>query len=110
MKGVIGGNVAVSPYLERVGAGGFEPPTSGSQSRCATRLRHAPEGQSTGRAGLEGRRVDLAGDADAYRPVPERLRLDLQLVHAAPSRRLDLFTLSLLARKAEKSGHDVTSL
>src|SRR6266478_5264164 len=26
-----------------VGARGFEPPTSCSQSRCATRLRHAPE-------------------------------------------------------------------
>ena len=25
-----------------VGARGFEPPTSCSQSRCATRLRHAP--------------------------------------------------------------------
>jgi hypothetical protein len=29
-----------------VGARGFEPPTPCSQSRCATRLRHAPRGPS----------------------------------------------------------------
>ncbi len=27
-----------------VGAGGFEPPTLWSQTRCATRLRYAPNG------------------------------------------------------------------
>jgi hypothetical protein len=33
------------PYMfELVGAEGFEPPTLCSQSRCATRLRHAPTG------------------------------------------------------------------
>src|SRR5438309_12067721 len=30
------------PPAAVVGARGFEPPTSCSQSRCATRLRHAP--------------------------------------------------------------------
>jgi hypothetical protein len=32
------------PYEVLVGTGGFEPPTPCSQSRCATRLRHVPEG------------------------------------------------------------------
>ena len=31
-----------SPTIRMVGAEGFEPPTLCSQSRCATRLRHAP--------------------------------------------------------------------
>ena len=31
-----------------VGAEGFEPPTSCSQSRCATRLRHAPQPLTAG--------------------------------------------------------------
>ncbi len=35
--------------LERVvGVEGFEPPTSCSQSRCATRLRHTPNDQGRG--------------------------------------------------------------
>src|SRR5882672_8922572 len=36
--------IGVSPegMANMVGARGFEPPTSCSQSRCATRLRHAP--------------------------------------------------------------------
>ena len=34
------------PFLPlSIGAGGFEPPTPCSQSRCATRLRHAPLSQ-----------------------------------------------------------------
>ena len=35
----------VSPYGIRLGATGFEPATSCSQSRCATGLRHAPRGR-----------------------------------------------------------------
>ena len=31
------------PHNKLVGARGFEPPTPCSQSRCATRLRHAPK-------------------------------------------------------------------
>ena len=34
--------------LQRVGAGGFEPPTSATQRRRATRLRYAPLGASLG--------------------------------------------------------------
>ena|SRR6185437_8743393 len=34
------------PRPDLVGAEGFEPPTLCSQSRCATRLRHAPTGRS----------------------------------------------------------------
>jgi hypothetical protein len=30
-----------------VGAGGFEPPTPCSQSKCATKLRHAPMREGT---------------------------------------------------------------
>ena len=32
----------IQPWFRLVGAEGFEPPTLCSQSRCATRLRHAP--------------------------------------------------------------------
>src|ERR687889_1612923 len=35
-------DVRVIPPALAVGARGFEPPTPCSQSRCATRLRHAP--------------------------------------------------------------------
>ncbi len=34
--------ITVGHFLKLVGAEGFEPPTLCSQSRCATRLRHAP--------------------------------------------------------------------
>ena len=40
------------PLIYLVGATGFEPATSCSQSRCATRLRHAPKLVSVSASGL----------------------------------------------------------
>ena len=37
-------NSLIKQAVKLVGAEGFEPPTLCSQSRCATRLRHAPTG------------------------------------------------------------------
>ena len=47
---------STSPYRTgtMVGATGFEPATLCSQSRCATRLRHAPTGDSIYRAAANG--------------------------------------------------------
>ncbi len=37
-------------YTKLVGVEGFEPPTTCSQSKCATRLRYTPSGLSKARA------------------------------------------------------------
>ena len=44
-----------------VGAEGFEPPTLCSQSRCATRLRHAPRPKSIAREAGKATRATVAG-------------------------------------------------
>ena len=41
-----------------VGARGFEPPTPCSQSRCATRLRHAPNRWSVHKVDLKSKTQD----------------------------------------------------
>ena len=42
---------SVRPWVRSIGAPGFEPGTSATQRRRATRLRHAPTGASVGRRG-----------------------------------------------------------
>jgi hypothetical protein len=44
-------------YFQTIGAPGFEPGTSCSQSRRATKLRYAPRGRVYGRVGRRPRRL-----------------------------------------------------
>ena len=48
-----------------IGAAGFEPATSGTQSRCASRLRHAPRESAAARVPVTeyGRAARLSGEA-----------------------------------------------
>src|SRR5215469_16708573 len=64
-----------------VGAEGFEPPTLCSQSRCATRLRHAPNPRHSDGAGtaiVSGPRRGRAAP-QGLRPAPGRLSARLVL-------------------------------
>ena len=53
-----------------VGAEGFEPPTLCSQSRCATRLRHAP---TRGIVRRHTRQVNLPEPTHAYVRRPSQI-------------------------------------
>src|SRR6266851_9856306 len=81
-----------------VGARGFEPPTSCSQSRCATRLRHAPEPQARDISA----RASGCSRSELLRATDAPSRLSGAAVMAAGDLPVDDFALQQLEDAAEQ--------